>query len=60
MTALQQSLKGGSTPDAKAKKPKAATGQRVMLLPISGKKAPAKKDAKTPPVRQAAKSRKAS
>jgi DNA end-binding protein Ku len=50
MTALQQSLKGGgAAPKPKAKKPpKRATGQKEMLLPITGKKesAPAKKAAR--------------
>ncbi|MGM4926131.1 Ku protein [Tardiphaga sp. 804_B3_N1_9] len=50
MTALQQSLKGGgAAPKPKAKKPpKRATGQKEMLLPITGKKepAPAKKVAR--------------
>jgi DNA end-binding protein Ku len=50
MTALQQSLKGGgAAPTPKAKKPpKRATGQKEMLLPITGKKepAPAKKAAR--------------
>ncbi|WP_457488689.1 non-homologous end joining protein Ku [Tardiphaga sp. P5_C10] len=50
MTALQQSLKGGgAAPKPKAKKPpKRATGQKEMLLPITGKKepAPAKKTAR--------------
>ena len=43
MTALQQSLKGGgAAPTPKAKKPpKRATGQKEMLLPITGKKEPA-------------------
>jgi DNA end-binding protein Ku len=43
MTALQQSLKGGgAAPKPKAKKPpKRATGQKEMLLPITGKKEPA-------------------
>lgn len=42
MTALKQSLQGGAAPakPAKAKsRKKAASGQREMLLPISGKKA---------------------
>jgi DNA end-binding protein Ku len=62
MTALQQSLKGGaSAPAAKAKKPKVATGQREMLLPISGKMGVAKKVAESKPAtKQPAKSRKAS
>jgi DNA end-binding protein Ku len=62
MTALQQSLKGGgNAPAAKAKKAKVPTGQREMLLPISGKKTPAKKVAGVTPVaKQPAKSRKAS
>jgi DNA end-binding protein Ku len=40
MTALQQSLKGGGAPPAaKSKKPaKRASGQKEMLLPISGKR----------------------
>jgi DNA end-binding protein Ku len=50
MTALQQSLRGGgAAPKPKAKKPpKRATGQKEMLLPITGKKepAPAKKAAR--------------
>jgi DNA end-binding protein Ku len=52
MTALKQSLKGGSNAAAsaaKAKKPtKRSAGQKEMLLPISGKKEPvvAKKVAK--------------
>ncbi|MDB5505351.1 MAG: Ku protein [Tardiphaga sp.] len=62
MTALQQSLKGGAAKPApaKARKPAKATGQREMLLPIAGKKAP-KEEAKSAakPVRPAAKSRKA-
>jgi DNA end-binding protein Ku len=50
MTALQQSLKGGAAkaPAAKGKKVKAATGQREMLLPISGKRASAKEETKAP------------
>jgi DNA end-binding protein Ku len=50
MTALQQSLKGGAfaAPAAKGKKPKVATGQREMLLPISGKRASAKEKTKAP------------
>jgi DNA end-binding protein Ku len=50
MTALQQSLKGGTAkaPAAKGKKLKAATGQREMLLPISGKRASAKEETKAP------------
>jgi DNA end-binding protein Ku len=58
MTALQQSLKGGAS---KARKPAKAAGQREMLLPISGKKAPSKLEA-TPaakPARPIAKPRKA-
>jgi DNA end-binding protein Ku len=53
MTALKQSLKGGSAaaPAAKAKKPvKRAAGQKEMLLPISGERA-AKDDTKAAPVR---------
>ena len=47
MTALQQSLKGGSSPPAKAKKPpKRVAGQKEMLLPISGKPTAGKEEAK--------------
>jgi DNA end-binding protein Ku len=60
MTALQQSLKGGSAaPAAKSKKPaKRASGQKEMLLPISGKREGTREDKKvgTKPVRQAGKS----
>jgi DNA end-binding protein Ku len=62
MTALQQSLKGGAakTAPTKGRKPAKATGQREMLLPIAGKKAPAKEETKAlKPARPAAKSRKA-
>ena len=51
MTALKRSLQGKDTKPAPAKKKtKAATGQREMLLPISGKKdaVSAKKPAKAP------------
>jgi DNA end-binding protein Ku len=50
MTALQQSLKGGAAKAsaAKGRKAKAATGQREMLLPISGKRAAAKEETKAP------------
>jgi DNA end-binding protein Ku len=50
MTALQQSLKGGTAkaPAAKGKKAKAVTGQREMLLPITGKRAAAKEETKAP------------
>ena len=53
MTALQQSLRGGSAaPTEKAKKrAKRAAGQKEMLLPISGKRAAAKEDAKATPAR---------
>jgi DNA end-binding protein Ku len=48
MTALQQSLKGGGAAPKPKKPPKRATGQKEMLLPITGKKepAPAKKAAR--------------
>jgi DNA end-binding protein Ku len=63
MTALQQSLKGGAAKPAtaKARKPAKATGQREMLLPISGKKASVKEEAKpaAEPARPTARSRKA-
>lgn len=53
MTALKRSLDGKSPKPAPAKKKaKAATGQREMLLPISGKKeAPAAKKATRAPAR---------
>lgn len=62
MTALQQSLKGGVAKPAKAKarKPAKATGQREMLLPITGKRA-SKEETKpaAKPARPTARSRKA-
>jgi DNA end-binding protein Ku len=62
MTALQQSLKGGAAKPspATARKPAKATGQREMLLPLSGKKS-AKEEAKSAAkqTRPAAKPRKA-
>ena len=68
MTALKSSLAGqpaAKAPAAKKKKAKAATGQREMLLPISGKKDEAKETAKAPAaakkaVRPAGKARRAS
>jgi DNA end-binding protein Ku len=60
MTALQQSLKGGAAKaPARAKKPAKVTGQREMLLPISGKKPTAKAEVKAKPGPSSAKTRKA-
>jgi DNA end-binding protein Ku len=59
MTALQQSLKGGAAPADRSKKPaKRASGQKEMLLPISGKREGGREDKKAAPkpVRQAGKS----
>jgi DNA end-binding protein Ku len=63
MTALKQSLDRDSKSSAAPKKKlKAATGQREMLLPISGKGASKGKDAKKAdkPARTPARTRKAS
>ena len=67
MTALKSSLAGkpAAAPPAKKKKAKVATGQREMLLPISGKKDAAKETVKAPAAakkvaRPAGKARKAS
>jgi len=62
MTALQQSLRGGAAKPAaaKVKKPAKVTGQREMLLPISGKKTASKEEPKSKPNRTPAKTRKAS
>lgn len=60
MTALQQSLKGSvAKAPARAKKPAKVTGQREMLLPISGKKPTAKAEVKVKPSPSSAKTRKA-
>ena len=62
MTALQQSLKGGTAEPVKAKRkaPKKAAGQKEMLLPISAKKAATEEAKAAPkPTRAPAKARKA-
>ncbi|QND69828.1 Ku protein [Tardiphaga robiniae] len=62
MTALQQSLKGGTSSSPKAKKTtKRAAGQKEMLLPISGTRTPAAKaGSSAKPSRLSGKAKKAS